>query len=153
MGRRKTKKNDTTLINFQVEKNSKNKKWLDAQDNRTLSLNYLIGLAIDQFGNKDLVSYALKFAKKNPNLSLQKSVQVESSTTVQAESKNYVEEEQDTESSSTNEVSSEAPVVDEQKPKKKKIIKSSKKSKPQKKLSYSEQLSKDEQLPPFSGLN
>lgn len=150
MGRRKNKKNDTTLINFQVEKNSKNKKWLDAQDNRTFSLNYLIGLAIDQFGYRDLVSYALKFAKNNPNLSLQKNVQVESSTT-QAESKNYVEE--DTKSSSTNDVSSEAPVDNEQNSKKKKIIKSSKKPSPQKKISYSEQLSKDDQLPPFSGLN
>jgi len=165
MGRRKIKKNETSLISFKVEKNSLESKWLNAQENRTQSLKYLIQLAKHQFGNKDLVAIGLKASLDNPDLNListrSTTKNVNSSTIVEKSDNDIVPEEETQESTELNLNSDNNVEIENDKntrytqneqksniSSKRKLIRSSKKNN----SNYSTQLKDDDSIPDWGGL-
>lgn len=172
----KRKKTEASVITFKVDNNSLESKWLNAQNNRSQSLKYLIQLAKHQFGNKDLVAIGLKASLDNPELNLlenRSTTTTDSSSPVEKKEEpvsssndNFVvthetEKEENTESFSnedTQKISSSDNGTSKPKTSSnKRMLHRSKKIKPKanenKEKSYTDQLQNDDDIPPFVGLH
>lgn len=66
MGRKAGDKSDLAAFVLKLKKDSVEEKWLENQDNKTLSLKILIKKALYQYGNVDIKQIAIDNFVKNP---------------------------------------------------------------------------------------
>lgn len=66
MGRKAGDKSDLAAFVLKLKKDSVEEKWLENQDNKTLSLKILIKKALYQYGNVDVKQIAIDNFVKNP---------------------------------------------------------------------------------------